>query len=95
MSSGVPFGMVTPREAIKEQVRAWKKERGNEFKVKRFRQIFKHLAKCSLPNCPVSLLDMPMRSNEYEAVIKEAYAVINERDEMQEFMRSLPAQANA
>ena len=27
MSSGVPFGMVTPREAIKEQVRAWKKER--------------------------------------------------------------------
>ena len=90
MSSGVPFGMVTPREAIKEQVRAWKKQEGNEFKVKRMRWIFRHLEKCGL-------LDMPMKASWYEATIKEAYAVMQETeaDGIGNFMRSLPAQGNA
>jgi hypothetical protein len=95
MSSGVPFGMVTPRHAIKELVAMKKRQPGNEFYVKRMRMIFKHLGKCSLPRCPVSLLDLPMRENEFEAVIKEAWSVVSQKDEIRDLIQDMAAQGNA
>lgn len=95
-ASGIPFGMVTPRMALDEMIKRERKREGQSFLVKRLGKIRKHLAKCYLPRCPVSLLDLPMKEVEFDAVIKEAWATVqSEPDGIKTLIQNLAAQGRA
>lgn len=94
MSEPTPyFGLHTPREALAELLDMAHKERGGEFKVKRYKQIRRHLETCRFHGRP--LMDEPMTMSSIDAVLKEAWFVVKNADTTEAFIRSLPAQGTA
>jgi hypothetical protein len=95
-ASGIPLGMVTPRSAIDEWLNQQRRVAGQEFLMKRLKQIKRHLVKCYLPGCPVSLLDLPMKSHEFDAVVDEAWKTIQAaEDPIKGLIREMAAEGRA
>lgn len=79
MSTGVPFGMWTPAQAIDELIDMRSKDPSfRAWYPSRMRRIRKYLATITFRGIP--MLDFPMRSAEIDAVLQEAWAVLKQRD---------------